>query len=114
MKDSERRFGPGGDADGATKLDEATRRKVYKGVLADKRVANDELEHAKTERKPRLVKEDARGEVWRWEYENQWGEEWVRVSCFRLFFGSDADQRSLFVAVRVIPSAIASWNQRWN
>ncbi|KAH6908933.1 hypothetical protein BKA70DRAFT_1562393, partial [Coprinopsis sp. MPI-PUGE-AT-0042] len=82
LKDCERRYGPSSskndDGEGKTKMDEATRNKIFKGVEADKRIARDELQRAETERKPRLVKEDSRGEVWKWEYENKWGEEWVK------------------------------------
>lgn len=89
-------------------MDEKARKKVYKGVMADKRAASDELERGKTEQKPRLVKEDSRGEVWRWEYENQWGEEWVKVSYFRLLVDTGTDETYLPAAFRFIPATIAS------
>ncbi|KAH6893803.1 hypothetical protein BKA70DRAFT_1534526 [Coprinopsis sp. MPI-PUGE-AT-0042] len=84
LKGCETQCGPSSgksdDGEGKTRMDEATRRKIFKGVEADKRIARDELQRAETERKPRLVKEDSRGEVWKWEYENKWGEEWVKAS----------------------------------
>jgi hypothetical protein len=86
LSDCERRCGPDsrgnivGDDNGEMSLEEEKRKLITNGVEEDKRIASQELDDARRERRPRLVMEDSRKEVWKWEYENRWGEEWVRVS----------------------------------
>lgn len=90
LRDCERRYGSGthvgigGSAEGEVGIDERKRKLIMDAIQEDKRIAYQELDDARKERKPRLVMEDSRKEVWKWEYENKWGEEWIRVRCILL------------------------------